>query len=149
VQKPSPNSNSRWSLSLEKQGGPCHRAPPGSCRLLLPPSSLAPPSYFLIPPLPVVEGGQSVPFPGNLAPLPKMPFLLCPRPPLLQPRLGRLPRRLLQTLFYTKELGRGRDPVSDVWRAFGQHQHAGGTGLHQQWAGAYSGRDPRTLTRAH
>lgn len=67
---------------------------------------------------------------------PKSPALLRPRPPLLQPRLGRLPGRLLQALCHTKELGGGRDPVPDVRRAPGQHQHARGAGLHQQWAGA-------------
>lgn len=78
--------------------------------------------------------GDRVPWSSRVLP-PKLPNLLRPRPPLLQPRLGRLPGRLLQALFYTKELGGGRDPVPAVWRAPGQHQHARGAELHQQWAG--------------
>ena len=85
--------------------------------------------------------GGAKTLPGDLTPVnsrvlqPKLSDLLRPRPPPLQPRLGRLPGRLLQALFYTEELGGGRDPVPDVRRTPGQHQHTRGAELHQQWAG--------------
>lgn len=72
---------------------------------------------------------------------------LCPRPPLLQPWLGRLPGGLLQALLHAEELGGGGDPVPAARRAPGQHPHARGAGLHQQWAGA--GLEGRVARRPH
>lgn len=103
------------------------------------------------PPRPAAVGGAQSPGLGtqplkSSGALPaKLPALLCPRPPLLQPRLGRLPGRLLQALLDPKELGGGGEQVPDVRRAPRQHRHAGGAGLHQQWAGDREGGDPRHL----
>ena len=136
------------SLQRRKASGP----PSGRARrLLAAPSLLAlgrrPPALSPAPSAcgggrsPVFLSGDPAPPSSGVLP-PKLPALLCPRPPLLQPRLGRLPGRLLQALLYPKELGGGREQVPDVRRAPRQHQHAGGTGLHQQWAGDREGGDP-------
>lgn len=101
-------------VAREKEG---IKAPlqPGPFQLLAAPSLPSlwhrPPTLSPPPRSEVVGGAQSLsgdPASQSFGVLPpKVPALLCPRPPLLQPRLGRLPGRLLQALFYTKELGGG------------------------------------------
>lgn len=141
---------SPWSLPC-REGGHQGRPPRGPRQLLAAPSQLAlgrrPPALSPAPSAcgggrsPVFLSGDPASQSSGVLP-PKLPAPLCPRPPLLQPRLGRLPGRLLQALFYPKELGGGREQVPDVRRAPRQHQHARGTGLHQQWAGDREGGDP-------
>lgn len=140
---------SPWSLAAEKEGirAALHEAPPAPKQALALGRALLPSG----PPLGLRRWEEpSLPVWGPSlsefwGPPYKLPALLCPRPPLLQPRLGRLPGCLLQALFCPKELGGGGEQVPDVRRAPGQHQHAGGTGLHQQWAGDREGGDPRHL----